>query len=478
MRRRPVFPHTVKVNHIPLSVNEHLLEFLFVQCGSCEVHLQHQHGQSKQHAVINYVSEEAARRAARELNGISLNDERLTVSLQGERSSVCEYTVKVENLSKKTTEVTLENLFGFFEGVEVASIKLNTPANSPLNYAYVNYYNAEDAQRAVDELNNTKVEGSTITVKLHQSQGGGIQSPSSASPMDHGCRPSFSRQRGIQSPSSASPMDHGCHPSFSRQPYPSVSHSSYYGDSVPPSSNTIKVTIKGNLTGEDLEVIFSQFGTITSRPSILPGSPNFAYVNFSRPDEANSALCMNRQMIKGVPIGVKLKVDRRGSAGGLVVSSPSHDYLQVHCEQLVVQLLTSQDLLQYRMQLQGIESSLSVKVLPMKGGGGFSISGNQERLEEARLQLEVVIAQAKEEFVEESFTLPCHYVPVFGNPEMMKLIAKIEHNRYVEFRVYDSSTQQPVNLSIFSQFVSAQLRSNTQAPAKIAAVSKFLSTST
>ena len=465
---RLFFPYTVKVNHIPLSVKEHQLDSLFGKHGSCEVHLRHQYGQNEQHAFVNYASQEAARTAARELNGTTLNGGRLTVKLQGAenstRSSVGEYTIKVENLSKMTTEDTLEELFGFFENVEVASIKLNTPANSPFNYAYVNYYNAEDAQRAVDELNNTKIEGSTVKVKLHQSQG------------------------GIQSPFSASPVDHGWHPSLSRQPYPSVSHSSYsrplpsptggpHSDSIPSSSNTIKVTIQGNLIGEDLEMVFSQFGTITSRPNIIPGAPNFTYINFSSPDQAKAALCMNKQLIRGVPIGVKLKVDSRGS-GGSVVSSSSHDYLQVHCEQLIVQLITSPDILQYKLQLQGIESSLSVKVMPMKGGRGFNISGNQKTLEEARLQLEVVISQAKEEFDEESFTLPCHYVPVFGNPEMMKLVAKFEQKNYVEFRVYDSNTQQPVDTSIFSQFVSAQLKSNTQEPAKITTVSKFLSTST
>ena len=449
-------------------MKEHQLDSLFGEYGSCEAHLRHEYGQNERYAFVNYCSQEAARTAARELNGTMLNGGRLTVKLQGEsstRSSVGEYTVKVENLSKTTTEDTLEDFFGFFDNVEVASIKINRPPGSSFNYAYVNYYNAEDAQRAVDELNNTKIEGLIVKVKLHQSQG------------------------GVRSPLSASPMDHGWHPSLSRQPYPSVSHSPYgpplqsptagvpLSGSVPPPSNTVKVTIQGHLTGEDLEMIFKQFGTVTSRPSIIPGAPNFAYVNFSCPNEAKAALCMNRQMIKGVPIGVKLKLDSRGS-GNSMVPSPSHDYLQVRCEKLIVQLITSPYVLQYKLQLQGIESSLFVKVAPMKGESGFSISGNQKSLEEARLQLEGVILQAKEEFDEESFTVPCHFTPVFGNLETAKLVDKVEQKHYVEFLVYDSSKQQPVDTSIFSQFVSAQLKSHTQAPAKIVTVSKFLTTST
>ena len=188
------FSFTVKVNHIPLSVKEHQLDSLFGEYGSCEAHLRHEYGQNERYAFVNYCSQEAARTAARELNGTMLNGGRLTVKLQGEsstRSSVGEYIVKVENLSKTTTEDTLEDFFGFFDNVEVASIKINRPPGSSFNYAYVNYYNAEDAQRAVDELNNTKIEGLIVKVKLHQSQGG-VRSPLSASPMDHGWHPSLS----------------------------------------------------------------------------------------------------------------------------------------------------------------------------------------------------------------------------------------------------------------------------------------------
>ena len=191
-----IFPYTVKVNHIPLSVKEHQLDSLFSQHGSCEAHLRHEHGQIEQYTFVNYSSREAAVTAAVELNGITLNGGRLTVKLQG-GSSVGEYTIKVENLLKLTTEDTLKELFGFFDNVKIASIKINCPAISPYNYANVNYYNAEDAQRAVDELNNTKIDGLTVKVKLHQSQS------------------------GIRSPVSASPVAHRWHPSLSWQPYPS-----------------------------------------------------------------------------------------------------------------------------------------------------------------------------------------------------------------------------------------------------------------
>lgn len=142
--------HTVKVNHVPLSVSKQQLKVLFGTHGSCEVHLRHQYGHKEQHAFVNYASHEAAQ-AAVKLNGTTLNGGKITVKLQGEWTSTAKgnCTVKVENLSKKTTEETLEEIFGFFGDTEVVSVKINTSANSPFNYAYVNYSSMQDAQRAV-----------------------------------------------------------------------------------------------------------------------------------------------------------------------------------------------------------------------------------------------------------------------------------------------------------------------------------------
>ena len=130
------------MNHIPLSISKQQLNSLFDQHGTCEVHLRHQYGHKEQHAFVNFTSREAAQTAARGLNGTTLSGGRITVKLQGDSSSgssVGDYTVKIENLSKKTTEQTLEEVFGFFENVEVVSVKINSPASSPFNYAYVNY---------------------------------------------------------------------------------------------------------------------------------------------------------------------------------------------------------------------------------------------------------------------------------------------------------------------------------------------------
>ena len=60
----------------------------------------------------------------------------------------------------------LEEAFGFHEDVEVLGITIKTPAVGP-NYAYIYCSNEQDAQRAVSELNGTKIDESVVQVKLH-----------------------------------------------------------------------------------------------------------------------------------------------------------------------------------------------------------------------------------------------------------------------------------------------------------------------
>ena len=470
------------MNHIPQTIDKQELNSLFGQHGLCQVHLKSQVGNEEQHAFVNYTSLGAAQTAARVLNGTSVGGSKITVKLQSDRTSGREYTVKVENLSKIITEEALEDVFGFYGEVEVDSIKINTPANSPFGYAYVNYYSFEDAQRAVDELNDVKIaEGAAIKVKIHRSQ----STPSPVSPtsvysahyesspgMSH--RPSFNNSMygrpTVRTPGPPGPPI--MHSSVLHPPVPSQQRSM----PPPPCSSTVKVSMHGHLTAEDLEILFNQFGRITTKPTIIPGSPNFAYVNYSSPDEARAALAFNRQQIKGVMVYVKLKMDAN-KPWAMPVPSVSHDYVYIDCEPRIVQMVTSQAQLEYKLQLQGIESSLSVKILPGKNGAGFNISGKQESLEEAKSNLNVVIAKARDQMGEKSFTLPCHYIPVFTNQEAVKRMIKIEQKHNVDVLVYDSTSLKATHVSIFSQFVSTQLKRYSDSPATTDCVAKYLTSS-
>ena len=121
----------------------------------------------EQHAFITYTSLKEAQTAARGTNSAILHDGRITAKVEGcSNSLLIVHTVKVENLAGRTSEETLEEVFGFHEDVDVLGITIKTPAVGP-NYAYIYYSNEQDAQRAVSELNGTKIDESVVQVKLY-----------------------------------------------------------------------------------------------------------------------------------------------------------------------------------------------------------------------------------------------------------------------------------------------------------------------
>lgn len=278
------------------------------------------------------------------------------------------------------------------------------------------------------------------------------------------------------------------HGRFAIFPPPSTSYYGKYAippaeqpcgvSSKPPLSSTIKVTIHGHLTEDDLETIFDQFGTISTKPNVISGTPNFAYINFESPDQAQvAALTMDQQKIKGVKIDVKIKKDNRRPSAPIAPTS-SHDYEQIDCALLVVQVITSADMPEYKLQLQEIESSTSVKVMPMKSGNGFNVSGKQEKLIEALSLLKDVISRAQEKLVEDCFAVPCHCVPLFTNQGTIKQITKIEQKHCVEFLVNDSGAQEAADISTFSRLVAVKFASHTDTPATVESVSRYLCAST
>ena len=77
-------------------------------------------------------------------------------------------------------------------------------------------------------------------------------------------------------------------------------------------SKSVKVSIHGDLTSEDIEEIFSQFGKISEKPIVHPGTPNYAYVNFQSPKEAHAACNLNGTRLKGTKFYVKVTEKKVG----------------------------------------------------------------------------------------------------------------------------------------------------------------------
>ena len=72
-------------------------------------------------------------------------------------------------------------------------------------------------------------------------------------------------------------------------------------------ATSIKVSIFGKLTAGELRNHFSQFGTVIYTPYIFSGNPQYSYIDFATPGEAQAALSQKHQTINGAPVQVKLK---------------------------------------------------------------------------------------------------------------------------------------------------------------------------
>ena len=149
-------------------------------------------------------------------------------------SSSGEYTVKVTNFSKDTTEDTLKGIFSFSPGVVVLSVKVNQ-TDGVFNYAYVNYDNPSDAEQVEKQLDGLRIDGKIVKVKLHSSGKATVSSP-----LPYGrCTPPYGRftpPYGRYSPSYGrySPSYDQCSPSYDRCSPPNGRCSPPYGRCSPP----------------------------------------------------------------------------------------------------------------------------------------------------------------------------------------------------------------------------------------------------
>ena len=122
-----------------------------------------------QHAFVTYTSLAEAQAAARATTGALLSGQRISANVEGHLPSTLfgACTIKVENLARKTTEDTLEEVFGFGGEIEVVGITIKVPAIGS-SFAYVYYPNKQAAMRAVSENDEANIDDSIVKVKSHE----------------------------------------------------------------------------------------------------------------------------------------------------------------------------------------------------------------------------------------------------------------------------------------------------------------------
>ena len=233
-------------------------------------------------------------------------------------SSGASCTVKVENLSKESSEAGLKGKLEQY-GAHILSLRVINVPDSPVNYAYINCSDWTTASSIVDSLNQKVLLDSKLLTAKIKEQGAGHKDSQGAtghSGYSQGTagHPGYSQGTAGHPGYSQGTTGHRGYVSTSRGrgsigrgcPYPATGrpgHGSAHsigGRDV----CTVKVLISDDrasraLSGEDLDRHFSQFGELSSPCKIRLGNPNYAYVNFSDPLAAQDARRGPAHIIQG-----------------------------------------------------------------------------------------------------------------------------------------------------------------------------------
>ena len=116
-------------------------------------------GQSRGYGFVQFENEESAQNAIDKLNGMLINDKQVYVGhhiRKQERESSLNKTkfnnVFVKNLSEVTTDEDLKKIFGEY-GIITSAVVMRDVDGKSKCFGFVNFENADDAAKAVDELN-------------------------------------------------------------------------------------------------------------------------------------------------------------------------------------------------------------------------------------------------------------------------------------------------------------------------------------
>jgi polyadenylate-binding protein len=243
---------------------------------SCKVATDEQ-GRSKGYGFVHYETAEAADGAIKAVNGMLLNDKKVYVghhiSRKERQSKLDEMkaaftNLYIKNLDTGVTQDEFEELFKQFGNVTSAVVQVDEAGNSK-GFGFVNYENHEEAQTAVDSLNDFELNGKKLFVSRAQKKA--------------------EREEELRRSYEQAKME---------------KLSKYAG------VNLYIKNLEDDVDDEKLRAEFEPFGTITSCKVMRDDkntSKGFGFVCFSSPDEATKAVAeMNNKMIGSKPLYVSL----------------------------------------------------------------------------------------------------------------------------------------------------------------------------
>ncbi|XP_051139581.1 polyadenylate-binding protein 5-like [Andrographis paniculata] len=258
------------IKNLALSIDAKELHETFSIFGrilSCKVELD-ANGRSKGFGFVQFDKEESAENAIKRLNGLIINDKKMYVAKfiprqeRIRRKGLPKFTnVYVKNFSKRVTDEDLKKIFGRFGPITSAVVMKDANGNSRL-FGFVNYENSSDAVAAVENLNGTSLDDKVLYVGRAEKKAKRIAK----------LKAKFEHERNIR---------------FEEMK----------------GANLYFKNISERITSDDLKMLFSRFGTITSYKIMCDSngvSKRFGFVAFSNSEEAiNARNSMHATIIAG-----------------------------------------------------------------------------------------------------------------------------------------------------------------------------------
>uniref|UniRef100_A0A6B2EI08 Putative rna-binding protein n=1 Tax=Phlebotomus kandelakii TaxID=1109342 RepID=A0A6B2EI08_9DIPT len=165
------------INYLPQDMSEREMYSLFSTMGpieSCKIMRDMKTGYSYGFGFINYSTEEAASRAIKCLNGLTVRNKRLKVSYaRPSGDDLKETNLYVTNLPRTITEEMLDVIFGKYGTIVQKNILRDKITGQPRGVAFVRFNKREEAQEAISALNNVIPQGGNqpLTVRVAEEHG-------------------------------------------------------------------------------------------------------------------------------------------------------------------------------------------------------------------------------------------------------------------------------------------------------------------
>ncbi len=311
---------------------------------SCKV-AQDEHGNSKGYGFVHYQTAEAASAAIKSVNGMLLNEKKVFVGHhipKKDRMSKFEEmkanftNIYVKNIDLEVTDDEFRDLFSKYGEITSASLAHDNETGKSRGFGFVNFIRHEDANKAVDELNDFQLKSQALYVGRAQKK----------HEREEELRKQYEAQRieknakyqgvNLYVKNLADEIDdEELRKVF--EPYGAITSAKVMRDTVPLDADgkpIEEVEEKSEEDGEkkedekdgekkeeakddekdgekkdDVEELEKKMDTITigGEKKMLGKSKGFGFVCFSNPDEATKAVTeLNQKMVLGKPLYVAL----------------------------------------------------------------------------------------------------------------------------------------------------------------------------